>query len=93
VGYIQPDPQQRVQVNLQFTETLPAPNEYYYTLGLAYAYMQPPICEQAVPWLLKALEQDSGGLNPAWYGLRICPSASSPPTPIPTFTPVPESEP
>jgi tetratricopeptide (TPR) repeat protein len=90
VGYIQPDASQRLQVNIQFEEKLPAPIEYYYTLGLAYAYLDPPVCDKAVPYLLTALEQDSGGYNPAWYGLRICPSPNSPPTPIPTFTPPPE---
>ncbi len=92
VGYVQPDGNNKIQTNIQFEEKLPAPIEYYYTLGLAYAYLDPPQCEQAVPWLLTALEIDSGGLNPAWAGLRICPSTSSPPTPIPTATPLPEEE-
>ncbi len=90
IGYVQPDGNNQIQVNIQFEEKLEAPIEYYYTLGLAYAYIDPPMCEQAVPWLLAALERDSTGANPAWYGLRICPSASSPPTPVPTFTPIPE---
>lgn len=90
IGYIQPDSSQRAQASIQFEEKLPAPIEYYYTLGLAFAYLDPPVCERAVPYLLTALEQDSSGYNPAWYGLRICPSPNSPPTPIPTFTPVPE---
>jgi tetratricopeptide (TPR) repeat protein len=90
VGYVQPDASQRVQMSIQFDEKLPAPIEYYYTLGLAFTYLDPPMCQQAVPYLLTALEIDSGGYNPAWYGLRICPSSNSPPTPIPTFTPVPE---
>jgi tetratricopeptide (TPR) repeat protein len=90
IGFIQPDNQGRVSVNFQFEEKATAPIEYYYTLGLAYTYMNPPLCDQAVPWLLKSLEFDSSGGNPAWAGLRICPSSNSPPTPIPTFTPIPE---
>ncbi len=92
VGYFQPDGNQRAQVNIQFEEKLLAPVEYYYELGLAYAYMDPPLCKQAVPWLLRALEIDSSGYNPAWAGLRVCPSSNSPPTPIPTPTPLPEEE-
>ncbi|MCG3211393.1 MAG: Photosystem I assembly protein Ycf3 [Anaerolineae bacterium] len=92
VGYVQPDGTGQIQVNIQFEEKLDAPIEYYYTLGLAYAYMDPPLCEQAVPWLLQSLERDSSGYNPAWYGLRICPSAQSPPTPVPTWTPVPDAQ-
>ena len=91
IGYVQPDGTGSVEVNIQFEEKLDAPIEYYYTLGLAYAYMDPPMCTQAVPWLLASLERDSSGLNPAWYGLRICPSAQSPPTPVPTWTPVPDA--
>ncbi len=92
VGYGQPDAEQNLRANSQFNERLSAPIEYYYSLGLAYAYLEPPVCEQAVPWLLKALEVDSSAYNPAWAGLRICPSADSPPTPIPTWTPPPEDE-
>ncbi|MEM7344750.1 MAG: tetratricopeptide repeat protein [Chloroflexota bacterium] len=80
------------KVNIQFEEKLAAPIEYYYELGLAYAYQDPPRCEQAVPWLLKALDLDSSFTNPAWAGLQICPSQNSPPTPLPTFTPVPDIE-
>jgi tetratricopeptide (TPR) repeat protein len=90
VGYVQPDGSGQIRVNIQFEEKVSAPIEYYYTLGLAYAYLNPPQCEQAVPWLLTALEKDGSGYNPAWAGLRICPSNNSPPTPIPTFTPTPE---
>jgi tetratricopeptide (TPR) repeat protein len=90
VGYFQPDDNQRAQVNIQFEEKLSAPIEYYYELGLAYAYLD--LCEQAVPWLLKALEIDSSPYSPAWAGLRICPSPDSPPTPIPTPTPLPEED-
>jgi tetratricopeptide (TPR) repeat protein len=86
VGYVQPDGNQEVQVNLQLEERSSAPIEYYYSLGLAFAYLEPDRCEQAVPWLLKALELDSSAYNPAWAGLRICPSTDAPPTPIPTPT-------
>lgn len=92
IGYVQPDGNGQIQVNIQFEEKLDAPIEYYYTLGLAYAYLDPPQCEKAVPWLLEALKRDSSGSNPAWYGLRICPSAQSPPTPVPTWTPVPDAQ-
>jgi hypothetical protein len=92
IGYVQPDGYGQIQINIQFEEKLDAPIEYYYTLGLAYSYMDPPMCEQAVPWLLNSLERDSSGGNPAWYGLRICPSAQSPPTPVPTWTPVPDAQ-
>jgi tetratricopeptide (TPR) repeat protein len=89
IGFVQPDPQGNVQVNIQFEEKLSAPIEYYYELGLAFAYLDPPQCDKAVPWLLKSLDLDSSGTNPAWAGLRICPTSSSPPTPVPTFTPIP----
>ena len=92
IGYVQPDGQQNVQANIRFDERLSAPVEYYYTLGLAYAYLEPPICDQAVPWLLKALKLDGSAYNPAWAGLRICPSPNAPPTPIPTPTPPPTEE-
>ena len=90
VGYFQPDTNQQARVNIQFEEKLPAPIEYYYELGLAYAYLDPPLCDKAVPWLLRALEIDSSPFSPAWAGLRIRPSPNSPPTPIPTWTPVPD---
>lgn len=89
VGYAQPDGNQKIQANIQFEERLSAPIEYYYTLGLAYAYLD--LCDQAVPWLLTALEKDSSAYNPAWAGLRECPTAQAPPTPIPTPTPLPEA--
>jgi hypothetical protein len=92
VGYFQPDGNQRARVNIQFEGKLTAPVEYYYELGLAYAYLDPPLCDKAVPWFLEALEIDSSPFSPAWAGLRLCPSLDSPPTPIPTWTPVPEAE-
>jgi len=92
VGYFQPDGNNQAQVNVQFEEKLDAPIEYYYQTGLAYAYLAPPQCDKAIPWLLKALEIDSSPYSPAWAGLRICPSPQSPPTPIPTATPLPEEE-
>lgn len=91
VGFFQPDGNQQAQVNIQFDEKLSAPIEYYYELGLAYAYLDPPVCDKAIPWLLKSLEIDSSGFNPAWAGLKpdLCPTANTPPTPIPTSTPLP----
>ncbi len=89
VGYFQPGANGVAQVNIQFQEKGQAPIEYYYQLGLAYVYLDTPQCDQAIPWLLRSLEIDSSGYNPAWAGLRICPSPNSPPTPIPTWTPVP----
>ena len=93
VGYFQPQADQQAQVNIQFNEKSRAPIEYYYQLGLAYAYLDNPQCDKAVPWLLRSLEIDSSGYNPAWAGLRICPSSNSPPTPIPTWTPEPTDQP
>lgn len=91
VGLFQPENQPSGQINIQFPEKRPGPVEYYYQLGLSYVYMDPRQCDQAIPWLLKALEIDGSAYNPAWAGLKpgLCPSANSPPTPIPTFTPVP----
>ncbi len=45
--------------------------EHLYSLGLAYVYKEPPECEKAIPWLLKALEiaPDAG---PALQGIKIC---------------------
>jgi tetratricopeptide (TPR) repeat protein len=91
VGFVQPDGNQEVQVNIQIEGKSSAPIEYYYSLGLAFAYLEPPVCDKAVPWLLQSLELDSSAYNPAWAGLRICPSSDSPPTPIPTPTPPPEA--
>ncbi|HXW01709.1 MAG TPA: tetratricopeptide repeat protein [Anaerolineae bacterium] len=93
VGYFQPQADQQAQVNIQFNEKSQAPIEYYYQLGLAYAYLDNPQCDKAVPWLLRSLEIDSSGYSPAWAGLRICPSPNSPPTPIPTWTPEPTDQP
>lgn len=92
VGYFQANDNHQAQVNIQFEEKLSAPIEYYYELGLAYAYLDPPQCDKAVPWLLRSLEIDGSAFNPAWAGLRICPSPNAPPTPVPTATPTPEAE-
>ncbi|MFN8456360.1 MAG: tetratricopeptide repeat protein [Anaerolineae bacterium] len=92
VGFFQPDATDTAQINIQFQEKISAPVEYYYQLGLAYAYLDNKQCDKAIPWLLKSLEIDSAGYNPAWAGLRLCPSPNSPPTPIPTFTPVPTTQ-
>jgi tetratricopeptide (TPR) repeat protein len=92
VGYVQPTGNNQVKANIRFEERASAPLEYYYSLGLAYAYLEPPRCDQAVPWLLKALKLDGSAYNPAWAGLRLCPSADAPPTPIPTSTPLPDEK-
>jgi tetratricopeptide (TPR) repeat protein len=44
--------------------------EYYYELGLAYAYLGR--CDEARPWLLKALEA-APNASPAQQGLEMCP--------------------
>jgi tetratricopeptide (TPR) repeat protein len=44
--------------------------EYYYELGLAYVYLER--CDEARPWLLKAIEMDPTAW-PAWEGLDLCP--------------------
>jgi Flp pilus assembly protein TadD len=44
--------------------------EYYYELGLALAYLER--CDEARPWLLKALEVDPNAA-PALEGLKLCP--------------------
>lgn len=90
LGYFQPDALNKVEFTARFSERSSAPLEYYYELGLSYAYMEPVQCERAVPWLLRALEKDPAYYNPAWEGLRICPSDESPPTPLPTPTPLPD---
>jgi tetratricopeptide (TPR) repeat protein len=88
VGYLQPDASNKVQASIQFEEKLPAPIEYYYTLGLAFTYLD--LCQEAKPWLLTSLEIDSSAYNPAWHGIRRCAITDTPPTPLPTFTPIPE---
>ena len=44
--------------------------EYYYELGLSYAYLDQ--CDQARPWLEEALAIDPQSL-PALQGLELCP--------------------
>ena len=44
--------------------------EYYYELGLAFAYLER--CDEARPWLLKAIEKDPYAW-PAYDGLDLCP--------------------
>ncbi len=89
LGYIQPDEAGQIAETFSITTTTSAPLEYYYELGLSYAYLSPDLCAEAIPWLLKALEKEPAYYNPAWEGLKICPSDASPPTPLPTFTPTP----
>ncbi len=83
IGFMKPDTNGQVNINIQFEEKILAPIEYYYTLGLAYAYLDPPQCDEATPWLLRSLEIDNSGGNPAWAGLRICPTSDTPATPTP----------
>jgi len=45
--------------------------EHLYTLGLAYIFKDPPECDKATPWLLKALEIDPES-GPALEGLALC---------------------
>lgn len=93
LGYFQPDVSQQAQASVMFEQKRSAPVEYYYLLGLSHAYLSPPQCQQAIPWLLRSLEIENAGWSPAWAGLRICPSPDSPPTPVPTFTPMPTDTP
>lgn len=92
VGYLQPDTTGKTDETFSLAATSSAPVEYYYELGLSYVYLRPPQCENALPWLLKALDKDPVYYNPAWAGLKICPSDQSPPTPFPTATPLPTAE-
>lgn len=72
LGYVQPDAQGNVtyQYTFDFGEILPAPVEYYYTLGFAYVHLGQ--CEKGTPWLQMALDKDSSPGNPAWQGLAEC---------------------
>jgi len=90
IGFIQPDADQKVEVQFSIEGEANAPASYYYALGLSYAYLEPPQCDQAIPWLLKAVKKEPFFYNPAWDGLKICPSADAPPTPVPPPTPTPE---
>lgn len=92
VGMFEPDANDVARINILFEEKLSAPIEYYYGLGLAYTYLEPRECNNAMPHLLKALDMDINAYNPAWAGIRRCPGfANTPPTPIPTFTPAPDN--
>ncbi len=48
-----------------------AREEHFYTAGLAHAYKEPRECEQAIPWLDKALEKNPES-GPALTGLNLC---------------------
>jgi tetratricopeptide (TPR) repeat protein len=89
VGSFQPEGDGTARIEIQFDQGPQAPLEYYYTLGLAYTYLDPPDCEKAIPPLLTAVRMEGAHYNPAWSGLRTCPSPDSPPTPVPTPTPWP----
>ena len=90
VGVLPPSTNSSIDTELPILEKGGAPISYYYGLGLSYVYIDPPQCDNAVPWLLAALNLDVGYYNPAWAGLKICPTEDAPPTPLPTFTPTPE---
>lgn len=72
LGYVQPDAQGNVtyQYTFDFGQILPAPVEYYYTLGFAYVHLGQ--CDKGMPWLRQALDKDSSPGNPAWQGLADC---------------------
>jgi hypothetical protein len=91
LGYIQPDGSNRIDSKLSVHAQATAPLDYYYGLALSYVYMEPSQCQDAIPWLLKSVELDPAGYNPAWVGFNTCPTENAPPTPIPipTFTPTP----
>jgi len=90
LGFIQPDAAQKVDMTFVIESESEAPVTYYYGLGLSYVYMDPPQCNEAMPWLIKAVKKDPAFYNPGWAGFKICPSDDAPPTPLPTFTPTPE---
>lgn len=48
-----------------------AREEHYYTAGLAHVYKEPRECEEAMPWLQKALEKNAASA-PALTGLKLC---------------------
>ena len=90
LGFVQPDANQSLDSRFSFDGRFDAPNSYYYGLGLSFAYLDPPRCEEAIPWLIKAVEKDPAYYNPAWEGFKVCPTDNAPPTPLPTPTPLPE---
>ena len=53
-----------------------AREEHYYTAGLAHVYKEPRECEQAIPWLDKALEKNADS-GPALTGRQICASGAA----------------
>lgn len=53
-----------------------AREEHYYTAGLAHVYKEPRECEQALPWLEKALEKNAESA-PALTGLKLCQNATN----------------
>lgn len=83
------------EITVQLNEKLDAPVQYYYQLGLAYAYLDEQDCDSAIPWLQKALNLQPASWNPAWHGVKpgLCYTTDTPPTPIPTPTPLPTETP
>jgi tetratricopeptide (TPR) repeat protein len=90
LGFVQPDAGRSVETRFSFDGRSDAPTSYYYGLALSFVYLEPPRCEEAIPWLLKAVEKDPAYYNPAWEGFKTCPTEDAPPTPLPTPTPLPE---
>ena len=92
VGYTQPIDGQHIEQTFSLKQEASGPLEYYFGLGLSYAYIDPPQCESAIPWLITAVKKESAFHNPAWEGFKICPSVNAPPTPLPTATPTPDAD-
>jgi len=91
IVFFEPRPDGTAPFNYTITKNENAPVQYYYQLGLSYAYLDQ--CDDSESWLLKSLEIEPAPWNPAWQGLKRCPSPHSPPTPIPTATPIPSPTP
>ncbi len=89
LGYFPSTQAEHIEAQFTISDKARAPAEYYYQLGLSYAYMRPAQCDQAIPWLLAAVEKLPAYYNPAWEGLKICPTDVMPATPVPPVVPNP----
>ncbi len=85
VGYVIPHKSKRLNTVIAIPDKNRAPLEYYYTLGLVYTYLNPPECESAIPWLIKAVNKEPAAYNPAWHGFNTCPTNDIPLTPTATI--------
>ncbi|MEM7031119.1 MAG: tetratricopeptide repeat protein [Chloroflexota bacterium] len=92
IGYAQPVFAETIEQTFSLVQDASGPLEYYFGLGLSYAYIDPPQCEAAIPWLITAVKKEPAFHNPAWEGFKICPSIDAPPTPLPTATPIPDAD-